>query len=192
MAVGCGWQTFVAYVNVACYYVIGIPLGSVLGFKFNLGAKVLQCFSFYINLESFQGRNKLSLWQVILNMWPNKIRDSIDLISSNWSSGNEGSKREDYSILMYRLKITRSIELNNFFPYFLFVSLFYILRHYTYWDSMLIFYSSWCTQRRFSLQHNWKARLRLYIVFADFLNIVLLVNCREYGQECWEVQPCRL
>ncbi|KAK8526114.1 hypothetical protein V6N13_017179 [Hibiscus sabdariffa] len=39
VAVGCGWQTFVAYVNVACYYVVGIPLGSVLGFYFNLGAK---------------------------------------------------------------------------------------------------------------------------------------------------------
>ncbi|PSS24934.1 Protein DETOXIFICATION like [Actinidia chinensis var. chinensis] len=39
VAVGCGWQAFVAYVNVGCYYVVGIPLGSLLGFKFNLGAK---------------------------------------------------------------------------------------------------------------------------------------------------------
>lgn len=39
VAVGCGWQTFVAYVNVGCYYGIGIPLGSVLGFYFKLGAK---------------------------------------------------------------------------------------------------------------------------------------------------------
>lgn len=40
VAVGCGWQAFVAYVNVGCYYVIGVPLGAVLGFKFDLGAKV--------------------------------------------------------------------------------------------------------------------------------------------------------
>ncbi|KAG5047570.1 hypothetical protein JHK86_016976 [Glycine max] len=40
VAVGCGWQTFVAYVNVGCYYGIGIPLGSVLGFYFKLSAKV--------------------------------------------------------------------------------------------------------------------------------------------------------
>ena len=40
VAVGCGWQAFVAYVNVGCYYVVGIPLGCVLGFKFDLGAKV--------------------------------------------------------------------------------------------------------------------------------------------------------
>ncbi|KAH6831410.1 MATE efflux family protein [Perilla frutescens var. hirtella] len=39
VAVGCGWQTFVAYVNVGCYYVVGIPLGCLLGFKFNLGVK---------------------------------------------------------------------------------------------------------------------------------------------------------
>ncbi|OMP08127.1 Multi antimicrobial extrusion protein [Corchorus olitorius] len=39
VAVGCGWQAFVAYVNVGCYYVVGIPLGCLLGFKFGLGAK---------------------------------------------------------------------------------------------------------------------------------------------------------
>ncbi|KAJ9689761.1 hypothetical protein PVL29_012443 [Vitis rotundifolia] len=39
VAVACGWQAFVAYINVGCYYVVGIPLGCVLGFKFDLGAK---------------------------------------------------------------------------------------------------------------------------------------------------------
>uniref|UniRef100_A0A2P2ING0 Protein DETOXIFICATION n=1 Tax=Rhizophora mucronata TaxID=61149 RepID=A0A2P2ING0_RHIMU len=39
VAVGCGWQAFVAYVNVGCYYLIGVPLGVLLGFKFNLGSK---------------------------------------------------------------------------------------------------------------------------------------------------------
>ncbi|KAK4858930.1 hypothetical protein QYF36_023923 [Acer negundo] len=39
VAVGCGWQAFVAYINVGCYYFVGIPLGCVLGFKFDLGAK---------------------------------------------------------------------------------------------------------------------------------------------------------
>ena len=40
VAVGCGWQAFVAYVNVGCYYVVGIPLGCLLGFYFDLGAAV--------------------------------------------------------------------------------------------------------------------------------------------------------
>lgn len=39
VAVGCGWQSFVAYVNVGCYYIIGVPLGALLGFYFNYGAK---------------------------------------------------------------------------------------------------------------------------------------------------------
>ncbi|KAH7860112.1 hypothetical protein Vadar_009473 [Vaccinium darrowii] len=39
VAVGCGWQAFVAYVNVECYYVVGIPLGSLLGFYFKLDVK---------------------------------------------------------------------------------------------------------------------------------------------------------
>ncbi|CAH2047938.1 unnamed protein product, partial [Thlaspi arvense] len=29
VAIGCGWQTFVAKVNVGCYYIIGIPLGGI-------------------------------------------------------------------------------------------------------------------------------------------------------------------
>ncbi|XP_012091357.1 protein DETOXIFICATION 40 [Jatropha curcas] len=39
VAVGCGWQAFVAYVNVGCYYFVGLPLGGILGFVFDLGAK---------------------------------------------------------------------------------------------------------------------------------------------------------
>ncbi|KAK7342123.1 hypothetical protein VNO80_25066 [Phaseolus coccineus] len=39
VAVGCGWQTFVAYVNVGCYYGVGIPLGAVMGFYFKFNAK---------------------------------------------------------------------------------------------------------------------------------------------------------
>ncbi|KAH9294267.1 hypothetical protein KI387_040530, partial [Taxus chinensis] len=39
VAVGCGWQALVAYINVGCYYIIGIPLGCLLGFKFDFGVK---------------------------------------------------------------------------------------------------------------------------------------------------------
>ncbi|CAL1393777.1 unnamed protein product [Linum trigynum] len=39
VAVGCGWQAFVAYVNVICYYVVGVPFGALLGFHFKMGAK---------------------------------------------------------------------------------------------------------------------------------------------------------
>ncbi|KAF2541808.1 hypothetical protein F2Q68_00029255 [Brassica cretica] len=39
VAVGCGWQTFVAKVNVGCYYIVGIPLGALFGFYFKFDAK---------------------------------------------------------------------------------------------------------------------------------------------------------
>ncbi|CAN6980973.1 hypothetical protein IGI04_038762 [Brassica rapa subsp. trilocularis] len=39
VAVGCGWQAFVAYVNIGCYYIVGIPIGYVLGFTYDMGAK---------------------------------------------------------------------------------------------------------------------------------------------------------
>ncbi|XP_017416934.1 protein DETOXIFICATION 30 isoform X2 [Vigna angularis] len=38
-AVGAGWQAFVAYVNIGCYYLFGIPLGLLLGYKFHRGIK---------------------------------------------------------------------------------------------------------------------------------------------------------
>ncbi|TVU25993.1 hypothetical protein EJB05_28517 [Eragrostis curvula] len=37
VAVGSGWQSTVAYVNIGSYYVIGVPLGILLGWLFNLG-----------------------------------------------------------------------------------------------------------------------------------------------------------
>ncbi|XP_059668214.1 protein DETOXIFICATION 21-like [Cornus florida] len=39
VAVGAGWQSIVAYVNMACYYLIGIPIGAVLGYVVNLEVK---------------------------------------------------------------------------------------------------------------------------------------------------------
>ncbi|KAI9169167.1 hypothetical protein LWI28_008062 [Acer negundo] len=39
VAVGAGWQGLVAYVNIACYYLFGIPLGLILGFKVGWGVK---------------------------------------------------------------------------------------------------------------------------------------------------------
>ncbi|KAL6627684.1 hypothetical protein ACP70R_031410 [Stipagrostis hirtigluma subsp. patula] len=37
VAVGCGWQSMVAYINIGCYYVTGIPMGVLLGWLFNFG-----------------------------------------------------------------------------------------------------------------------------------------------------------
>ncbi|CAN1829203.1 Protein DETOXIFICATION 27 [Linum perenne] len=39
VAVGSGWQKYVAYINLGCYYLIGVPLGFVMGWGFDLGVK---------------------------------------------------------------------------------------------------------------------------------------------------------
>ncbi|KAI3966639.1 hypothetical protein MKW92_030382 [Papaver armeniacum] len=37
VAVGSGWQASVAFINIGCYYILGLPLGAVLGWVFRLG-----------------------------------------------------------------------------------------------------------------------------------------------------------
>ncbi|THG03399.1 hypothetical protein TEA_011036 [Camellia sinensis var. sinensis] len=39
VAVGAGWQSIVAYVNITCYYLVGIPVGVVLGYVLNMQVK---------------------------------------------------------------------------------------------------------------------------------------------------------
>ncbi|KAL7261171.1 hypothetical protein ACSBR1_006754 [Camellia fascicularis] len=39
VAIGAGWQAFVAYVNIGCYYLFGIPLGLLAGYTFGMGVK---------------------------------------------------------------------------------------------------------------------------------------------------------
>nr|XP_043631577.1 protein DETOXIFICATION 27-like [Erigeron canadensis] len=37
VAVGSGWQSYVAYINLGCYYLIGLPIGFAMEWIFNLG-----------------------------------------------------------------------------------------------------------------------------------------------------------
>ncbi|CAK9171771.1 unnamed protein product [Ilex paraguariensis] len=39
VAVGAGWQAIVAYINIACYYIVGLPAGILLGFTFDFGVE---------------------------------------------------------------------------------------------------------------------------------------------------------
>ncbi|MBA0554962.1 hypothetical protein Golob_014032, partial [Gossypium lobatum] len=39
VAVGAGWQSIVAWVNIASYYLVGIPIGVVLGYVFKMDVK---------------------------------------------------------------------------------------------------------------------------------------------------------
>ncbi|KAJ4714518.1 Protein DETOXIFICATION [Melia azedarach] len=37
VAVGSGWQSYVAYINLGCYYLIGLPVGALMGWVFHQG-----------------------------------------------------------------------------------------------------------------------------------------------------------
>ncbi|OAY41859.1 protein DETOXIFICATION 24 isoform X2 [Manihot esculenta] len=39
VAVGAGRQSMVAYINISCYYIIGVPIGVILGYVFHLEIK---------------------------------------------------------------------------------------------------------------------------------------------------------
>ncbi|CAM8929199.1 unnamed protein product [Rhodiola kirilowii] len=39
VAVGAGWQHIVAYINIGCYYIVGLPAGILLGFTFGFGVE---------------------------------------------------------------------------------------------------------------------------------------------------------
>lgn len=69
VAVGCGWQAFVAYVNIACYYIVGIPVGCLLGFKFDLGAKGI--WSGMIGGTAMQ--TIILLWVTIRTNWNKEV-----------------------------------------------------------------------------------------------------------------------
>ncbi|CAI9111103.1 OLC1v1011243C5 [Oldenlandia corymbosa var. corymbosa] len=37
VAIGSGWQSYVAYINLGCYYLLGVPLGVLMGWVFKQG-----------------------------------------------------------------------------------------------------------------------------------------------------------
>lgn len=41
VSIGAGWQSLVAFINTGCYYIVGLPLGAVLGFKLKMNVSVL-------------------------------------------------------------------------------------------------------------------------------------------------------
>jgi len=58
--VGAGWQSIVAYVNIGCYYLIGIPVGVLLDNLLHLNVKVTHS-SFCKCISAYSFHNHLRL-----------------------------------------------------------------------------------------------------------------------------------
>ncbi|GAB4826600.1 Protein DETOXIFICATION 40 [Ancistrocladus abbreviatus] len=84
VAVGCGWQAFVAYVNVGCYYIIGVPLGVLLGFKFDFGAKGI--WSGMIGGTTIQ--TIILIWVTYRTDWQKEVEKAANRLD-NWEDKKE-------------------------------------------------------------------------------------------------------
>ncbi|KAH7838183.1 hypothetical protein Vadar_022997 [Vaccinium darrowii] len=79
VAIGAGWQAYVAYVNLGCYYLVGIPLCLLMAFKFNMGIEGIwwgiivgffleTCIIMWMicrtnwNKEAFIARDRIKQW----------------------------------------------------------------------------------------------------------------------------------
>nr|KJB14540.1 hypothetical protein B456_002G130000 [Gossypium raimondii] len=79
VAVGGGWQSLVAYINIGCYYIVGLPAGCLLGFTFGFGVMgiwsgmiggiVLQTLSLIVvisltnwNKETVEAERRIKKW----------------------------------------------------------------------------------------------------------------------------------
>ncbi|KAK7283623.1 hypothetical protein RIF29_13264 [Crotalaria pallida] len=83
VAIGCGWQVMVAYINLASYYIVGIPLGVYLGFKQHFGVKGLWGGTMCGNVLQIIVL-MLIIWQT---NWIKEVEQTADRMRS-WSSKN--------------------------------------------------------------------------------------------------------
>ncbi|KAF5178594.1 Detoxification-like protein [Thalictrum thalictroides] len=84
VAVGAGWQVQVAFINVGCYYLFGIPIGGLLGYKFNLGVQGI-----------WSGMLAGCLLQTVLLL--------LYVHRTNW--GNEVTKKIEFTLMLCTLSI---------------------------------------------------------------------------------------
>ncbi|XP_047148071.1 protein DETOXIFICATION 40-like [Vigna umbellata] len=84
VAVGCGWQAFVAYVNVGCYYGVGLPLGAVLGFYFDYGAKGIWLGM----LGGTAMQTVILLWVTFRTNWNKEVEEAAKRLSK-WEDKKE-------------------------------------------------------------------------------------------------------
>ncbi|XP_019176647.1 PREDICTED: protein DETOXIFICATION 29-like [Ipomoea nil] len=88
VAIGAGWQAYVAYVNITCYYIIGIPIGLVLGFVFKLSVMGI----WYGMVIGTTVQTLVLIWMILRTDWNKEAFAAGDRIK-RW--GGESDTRED-------------------------------------------------------------------------------------------------
>ncbi|XP_059657870.1 protein DETOXIFICATION 29-like [Cornus florida] len=94
VAIGAGWQAFVAYVNIACYYVFGVPLGLVMGFTLGMGVKGI----WYGMLTGTVVQTCVLFWMIYKTNWNKEASIAGDRIKQ-WG-GEQDTKENDVERLI--------------------------------------------------------------------------------------------
>ncbi|XP_020527717.1 protein DETOXIFICATION 29 isoform X3 [Amborella trichopoda] len=88
VAIGAGWQALVAYVNIGCYYIFGIPLGLLLGYKLDFGVTGIWCGM----LAGTGVQTLILIWMTYRTNWNTEASIAGDRIK-HW--GGEAVKASD-------------------------------------------------------------------------------------------------
>ncbi|KAF5190458.1 Detoxification-like protein [Thalictrum thalictroides] len=99
VAVGAGWQTLVAYVNVGSYYVFGVPLGLILGYKLDLGVMgiwfgmitgtVLQTAILLLITYKTNWNKEASDAKVRVKQWSREAKHEVNDIENKYSKSSK-------------------------------------------------------------------------------------------------------
>ncbi|CAN0896268.1 Protein DETOXIFICATION 29 [Linum grandiflorum] len=87
VAIGAGWQAAVAYVNIGCYYVFGIPLGLILGYKLEMGVTGI----WYGMMGGTVVQTLVLYWMIYKTNWNKEASIAGDRIKK-WGGDREDSK----------------------------------------------------------------------------------------------------
>ncbi|XP_068645583.1 protein DETOXIFICATION 41 [Aristolochia californica] len=87
VAIGCGWQAVVAYVNLATYYIIGFPVGCVLGFKTSLGAAGI----WWGMMLGVLLQTVILIILTIRTKWDEEVEKAIDRLKSSEEEASLGT-----------------------------------------------------------------------------------------------------
>ncbi|XP_042019508.1 protein DETOXIFICATION 30-like [Salvia splendens] len=87
VAIGAGWQVRVAYLSVGCYFLLGVPFGTLMAYKFEMGLKGLWC-GMVIGLCMQTG---LLLWIICIANWNKECLKAGERLKQ-WSVERRGKE----------------------------------------------------------------------------------------------------